>query len=108
MTSRRRARSRRVRLWRKGGVDTIEALNKKDRAEDFKGLRRGRALRATGAIAAWLDELMRTLENELTTLCVRAACRPERMSLTGAKVDAGLSGVKLSLLDAMGMISSPG
>ena len=52
---------------------------------------------------AWLDELMQKLENELTTLCVRCGVPPERMSLTGAKVEAGLDGVKLSLLDAMGM-----
>ncbi|MFR2494613.1 MAG: hypothetical protein ACLTBF_02485 [Christensenellales bacterium] len=39
----------------------------------------------------------------MTTLCVRCGVPPERMSLTGAKVDAGLDGVKLSLLDAMGM-----
>ena len=93
-----------VRLWRKGGVDTIEALNKKVERKISKAFA-GDALcdRIGGELQAWLDELMRTLENELTTLCVRCGVPPERMSLTGAKVDAGLSGVKLSLLDAMGM-----
>ncbi len=61
------------------------------------------AIGLEGELQAWLDELMRTLENELTTLCVRCGVPPERMSLTGAKVEAGLDGVKLSLLDAMGM-----
>ena len=42
---------------------------------------------------------MRNLENELTTLCVRCGVPPERMSLTGAKVDAGLDGVKLTVED---------
>ena len=93
-----------VRLWRKGGVDTIEALNRKVERKISKAFA-GDALcdRIGGELQAWLDELMRTLENELTTLCVRCGVPPERMSLTGAKVDAGLSGVKLSLLDAMGM-----
>ena len=57
---------------------------------------------ASDEIASRLSAV-RALENELTTLCVRCGVPPERMSLTGAKVDAGLSGVKLSLLDAMGM-----
>ena len=85
-------------------VDTIEALNKKVERKISKAFA-GDALcdRIGGELQAWLDELMRTLENELTTLCVRCGVPPERMSLTGAKVDAGLSGVKLSLLDAMGM-----
>ena len=93
-----------VRLWRKGGVDTIEALNRKVERKISKAFA-GDALcdRIGGELQVWLDELMRTLENELTTLCVRCGVPPERMSLTGAKVDAGLSGVKLSLLDAMGM-----
>ena len=93
-----------MRLWRKGGVDTIEALNRQVERKISKAFA-GDALcdRIGGELQAWLDELMRTLENELTTLCVRCGVPPERMSLTGAKVDAGLSGVKLSLLDAMGM-----
>lgn len=34
---------------------------------------------------------------------MRCGVPPERMSLSGTRVDAGLSGVKISLLDAMGM-----
>ena len=76
-----------VRLWRKGGVDTIEALNKKVERKISKAFA-GDALcdRIGGELQVWLDELMRTLENELTTLCVCCGVPPERMSLTGAKV----------------------
>ena len=50
-----------VRLWRKGGVDTIEALNKKVERKISKAFA-GDALcdRIGGELQAWLDELMRT------------------------------------------------
>lgn len=93
-----------VKLWRKGGIDTIEELNRKVERKISKAFAGDELCgRVEDELHDWLDELMRNLENELTTLCVRCGVPPERMSLTGAKVDAGLDGVKLSLLDAMGM-----
>ena len=93
-----------VKLWRKGGIDTIEELNRKLERKISKAFAGDELCgRIEDELHDWLDELMRNLENELTTLCVRCGVPPERMSLTGAKVDAGLDGVKLSLLDAMGM-----
>lgn len=104
LTSRRRARLETVKLWRKGGIDTIEELNRKVERKISKAFAGDELCgRIEDELHDWLDELMRNLENELTTLCVRCGVPPERMSLTGAKVDAGLDGVKLSLLDAMGM-----
>ena len=50
-----------------------------------------------------MPNLMQTLEGELTSLCVRCGVPPEKMSLTGARLQAGVGGVKMSLLDAMGM-----
>ena len=98
-----------MQLWRKGGVDTIEALNKKVERKISKAFAGDAPATASGGeLQAWLDELMRTLENELTTLCVRCGVPPERMSLTGAKVDAGLSGVKLRCWTRWAWISSPG
>ena len=55
------------------------------------------------AVQSWLSGLMRTLENELTALCVRCGVPPEHMSLGTMPLRTGLSGVKLSLTDAMGM-----
>ena len=93
-----------VRLWRKGGIDTIDALNEAVQQKIAKAFAGDELCgRIENELHAWLDELMQKLENELTTLCVRCGVPPERMSLTGAKVEAGLDGVKLSLLDAMGM-----
>ena len=93
-----------VRLWRRGGVRTIDeldALMQKDIAKAFAG-EAGQA-RIEGVLRDWLAELMQTLEGELTALCMRCGVPPERMSLSGTSVDAGLSGVRLSLMDAMGM-----
>ena len=61
------------------------------------------ALRIESEVRLWTDELMRRLEGELTSLCMRCGVPPEKMSLSDAKLSAGLDGLKLSLLDAMGM-----
>lgn len=93
-----------VALWRCGKIKTIDALDdtvKKKMEKAFSGDEL--AARIEGELRAWLEELMQTLESELTSLCVRCGVPPEHMSLSGAKLDAGLSGVRLSLLDAMGM-----
>ena len=93
-----------VRLWRRGGVRTIDeldALMQKEIAKAFAG-EAGQA-RIEGVLRGWLAELMQTLEGELTALCMRCGVPPERMSLSGTSVDAGLTGVRLSLTDAMGM-----
>ena len=91
-------------LWRSGGVDTIEemdALLKRQIAEDFAG--EAAAKRIEGDLRIWTDKLMRVLEGELTSLCLSCGVPPEKMSLTGTTVSSGLSGVKLSVLGAMGM-----
>ena len=93
-----------VRLWRRGGVRTIDeldALMQKDIAKALSG-EAGQA-RIEGVLRGWLAELMQRLEGELTALCMRCGVPPERMSLSGTSVDAGLTGVSLSLTDAMGM-----
>lgn len=93
-----------VSLWRKGGVDTIGQLEEQLRArmtEAFAG--EAVTARLSDALRVWTDGLARGLEEELTALCLRCGVPPERMSLSGAQVDAGLDGVQLSLMDAMGM-----
>lgn len=93
-----------VGLWRKGGMATIDELDgdiQRRIARRLKAMALGERLE--GELHAWLDELMQTLEGELTSLCVRCGVPPEKMSLTGARLQAGVGGVKMSLLDAMGM-----
>lgn len=93
-----------VGLWRKGGMATIDELDgdiQRRIARVFESDALGERLE--GELHAWLDELMQTLEGELTSLCVRCGVPPEKMSLTGARLQAGVGGVKMSLLDAMGM-----
>lgn len=93
-----------VKVWRRGGVDTIEqldALMEHQIAKAFSG--EEAAGRIKGELRTWTDELMRTLEGELTSLCMQCGVPPEKMSLSGAKMDASLGGVKISLLDALGM-----
>lgn len=93
-----------VRLWRRGGVRTIDELDtlmQKEIARALSG-EAGQA-RIEDVLRDWLAELMQRLEGELTALCMRCGVPPERMSLSGTSVDAGLSGVRLSLMDAMGM-----
>lgn len=93
-----------VRLWRRGGVRTIDeldALMQKEIAKAFSG--EAAQARIEEVLRDWLAELMQRLEGELTALCMRCGVPPERMSLSGTSVDAGLSGVRLSLTDAMGM-----
>jgi len=46
---------------------------------------------------------MRMLEGELVALCERCGVPPEKMSLERAQMRTGLSGVKVSVLGAMGM-----
>ncbi|MDO5299293.1 MAG: Hsp70 family protein [Clostridia bacterium] len=93
-----------VALWRRGGIGTIDELDAHIAAA-IDGAFAGEAVRARieEELREWTDALMRTLEGELTALCIRCGVPPEHMSLTGARVDAGLNGVSISLLDAMGM-----
>ena len=93
-----------VDLWRHGGVDTIEELDgviEKHIAEAFRGdaIREGLA----DSVGDWLQNLMRTLENELQSLCVRCGVPPEHMALQRVALDTGVTGVDLSLTDALGM-----
>ena len=91
-------------LWRHGGVDTIEELDgliEKRIAEAFQG----DAIREilSDSVGDWLQNLMRTLENELQSLCVRCGVPPEHMALQRVALDTGVTGVDLSLTDALGM-----
>ena len=71
-----------VKVWRRGGVNTIEqldALMEHNIAKAFSG--EDAVKRVEGELRAWTDELMRTLEGELTSLCMRCGVPPEKMSL---------------------------
>ena len=93
-----------VRLWRRGGVDTIEEMEAKLEASIPKAFAsEATAKRIEEELCIWTGALMCRLEGELTSLCMRCGVPPEKMTLGGAQLDAGLGGVKLSLLDAMGM-----
>ena len=93
-----------VALWRRGGVDTIKELDALlasniERAFSSDAV----AERFRDELRAWTDGLMRELERDLTDLCMRCGVPPEKMSLSGTQVSAGVSGVRLSLTSAMGM-----
>ena len=93
-----------VALWRKGGIATINDLNDEIERKISKAFSSDAlAEKIQDELRAWLDELMQTLEGELTALCVRCGVPPEKMSLTSARLQAGVNGVQMSLLDAMGM-----
>ncbi|MBR5288180.1 MAG: Hsp70 family protein [Clostridia bacterium] len=92
-----------VRLWRQGGLDTIDALEahcQERIAREISGNDVREAVQEP--MKAWLTMLLETLEDELTALCERCGVPSERMTLGSANVHAGV-GVKLSVLDAMGM-----
>ena len=93
-----------VKLWKRGGVETIRELDgvlEASIAQVFAG--EAAAQRIKGDLAAWTDALVRELEGELSSLCVRCGVPPEKMAVSGMQVQTGLDGVKLSLMDAMGM-----
>ena len=93
-----------VSLWRRGGVDTVRALDdllEKEIAKAFSG--EAAAARIEGELRAWTERLTQKLERELTGLCLRCGVPPEKMSLTDARVQPGLNGVKVSLAGALGM-----
>jgi len=90
--------------WRRGAIQTIEEMEARlaaDMARAFASEKT--AARIEGEVRLWTDALMQRLEGELNSLCMRCGVPPEKMSLSGAKLSAGLEGLKLSLLDAMGM-----
>ena len=93
-----------VRLWRRGGADTIKELDQilqQRITEAFSGEEAAGLIRDD--LARWTGALLNQLEQELETLCLRCGVPPEKMSLSSARVSAGVSGVKLSLAGAMGM-----
>lgn len=93
-----------VKLWRHGGVDTVkqlDALLETRIAEAFSGEKAVERIR--GDLAIWTGELLSQLEGELEALCLRCGVPPEKMALSCARVNAGVSGVKLSLAGAMGV-----
>ena len=93
-----------VRQWRRGGAATIEEMEARLEASIPKAFASEKtAKRIEGELKIWTDALMRRLEAELTSLCMRCGVPPEKMALGGARLESDLGGVKLSLLDAMGM-----
>ncbi|MBQ7786340.1 MAG: Hsp70 family protein [Clostridia bacterium] len=93
-----------VRLWRRGGIETIEEMETQLEEAVQKAFSSPETVRnMEGELRIWTDALMHRLEDELTSLCMRCGVPPEKMALGGAHVESGLGGVKLSLLDAMGM-----
>lgn len=93
-----------VRVWKRGGIATIEDMDtvlRQDIARAFAG--EAAQKKIEGTLRIWADELMVTLEGELTALCMRCGVPPEKMSLGSANFDTGLERVEVSLLDAMGM-----
>ena len=93
-----------VALWRRGGVDTIRELDALlaqniERAFASDAV----AVRIRDDLRVWTDGLMRELEGEMTDLCMRCGVPPARRFLSGTRVSAGVSGVRLSLASAMGM-----
>ena len=93
-----------VRLWRRGGVNTIRELNtllEKKIAEDFSG--EAAAGRMKQDVELWTKELAKALEGELTALCLRCGVPQEKMEISGVEMRPGMGDVRLSLIDAMGM-----
>ena len=93
-----------VKLWRRGGVDTIrdlDAVLEQQLAKAFSG--ETAAQRIHGDLSRWTDALLARLEGELESLCIRCGVPPEKMSLSCTQVSAGDIPVKLSLSNAMGM-----
>ena len=93
-----------VALWRRGGVETIDEL------DDVLSRRIADAIsgedmkkRLEGSVRVWLERVMGELEGKLTDLCLRCGVPAEHMSLSSAHVETGVSGVSVSLTDAMGM-----
>ena len=92
-----------VKLWRAGGLDTIEALEAHCQKAIAGAIAGEEMLGSVGEpMLAWLETIMKTIEEELAGLCRRCGIPPERMALTNANVSAGV-GVRLSMTDAMGM-----
>ena len=93
-----------VKLWRRGGVETINELNSLLEAritQDFAG--EAAAQRMRPAVESWTTALAGALEQELEALCLRCGVSPEKMEIGGMRMNAGVSGVKLSLSGALGM-----
>ena len=93
-----------VRLWKRGGIKTIDDMDEVLRQDIAKAFA-GDAVKekVEGTLREWTDGLMDSVEGELTALCMRCGVPVEKMSMGEAQVDTGLERVELSLLDAMGM-----
>jgi len=93
-----------VKLWRRGGVDTVKELNallEERIARDFLGDMAAQRMRSD--VETWTQELAKTLENELEALCLRCGVPPEKMEISGMRMNTEIPGVKLSLSGALGM-----
>lgn len=93
-----------VKLWRRGGVESLDDLNvllEKNIARDFAG--EAAAERMKADVAGWSQELAKALEGELTELCLRCGVPQEKMEISGIAMNTGLGCVEISLMDAMGM-----
>lgn len=103
-TAAKESAMRAVALWKSGAVDTIEALEAQAKREIAEALAGEEAAALTAPVlAAWTQGLFRDLDGELQSLCMRCGVPAERMTFAGARVDAGLSGVALSLPNALGV-----
>ena len=93
-----------VALWKNGGLDTLEDLE----AHAARQIAASLASPETQALLApvladWTRALLGALDGELQSLCLRCGVPAEKMTLSGAQVDAGLSVVTFSLPQALGM-----
>ncbi len=92
-----------VRLWRAGGLKTIEELEAHCQKAIAGAISGEETLESVEEpLMKWLETIVGALEEELTGLCERCGIPPERMALGQANVSAGVS-VSLSMTDAMGM-----
>ena len=93
-----------VKLWRRGGVDTIKELDavlEQSIAKAFSSEEAAEQIRDD--LSRWTADLVAQLEGELEALCMRCGVPPEKMALSSTRVSAGVGGVKFSLSGAMGM-----
>ncbi len=93
-----------VARWRQGTIPTLREIEEETASQIALALSGEEArARIAPVLADWADGLLRALEGELQSLCVRCGVPPEKMAFSGAQVDAGLDGVALSLPQALGV-----
>lgn len=92
-----------VRLWRQGGLDTLDELESACQQALSQAISGQEMLKSIKEpMSAWMDSLLAVLEAELSALCARCGVPAAQMSLRSARVSADV-GVSVSIADAMGM-----